>query len=128
MAAIRSKDTKPELTVRRVLHRLGYRFRLHQESLPGRPDIVLRKLGTVVQVKGCFWHGHRCLKGRVPGSNRRYWRAKIAGNQARDRRNERQLRALGWRVRTVWECFVRRASAEEIAARLVRLLEAGPRS
>jgi DNA mismatch endonuclease (patch repair protein) len=115
MAAIRAKDTKPELAVRRVLHALGLRFRLHVASLPGRPDIVLPKLRAVVQVKGCFWHGHHCLRGRVPGTNRSYWLVKLAGNQARDKRNERRLRALGWSVRTVWECRVRRSSPEKLA-------------
>jgi DNA mismatch endonuclease (patch repair protein) len=109
MAAIRAKDTKPEIVVRRALYSIGFRFRLHVPALPGRPDIVMKKLGVIVQVKGCFWHGHRCLKGRIPGTNTRYWRAKISGNRARDRRNERRLRALGWRVTTVWECMVRRS-------------------
>jgi DNA mismatch endonuclease (patch repair protein) len=118
MSAIRAKDTKPEIAVRRALHAMGLRFRLHQGGLPGRPDIVMRRLGAIVQVKGCFWHGHRCLKGRVPGVNRRYWRAKIAGNRARDARNERRLRAMGWKVRTVWECTVRRSTDSELLARL----------
>jgi DNA mismatch endonuclease (patch repair protein) len=116
MAAIRAKDTKPEIAVRRALHAMGYRFRLHAASLPGRPDIVMKRLGLIVQVKGCFWHGHRCLKGRVPGLHRRYWLEKIAGNKARDARNERKLRALGWLVKTIWECRVRRSSPEELAA------------
>jgi DNA mismatch endonuclease (patch repair protein) len=118
MAAIRAKDTKPEITVRRALHAMGFRFRLHAAGLPGLPDIVLRRLETIVQVKGCFWHGHRCLKGRVPEVNRPYWQAKIAGNKARDARNERRLRAMGWRVKTVWECRVRRSSPEELVVLL----------
>lgn len=128
MAAIRAKDTKPEMAVRRALHAMGCRFRLHVARLPGRPDIVIKKLRTVVQVKGCFWHGHRCLKGRVPDGNRRYWRAKITANKARDRRNERRLRALGWRVRTVWECLIRRSSQETLTALLRRNLRAGRRT
>lgn len=122
MAAIRAKDTKPEIAVRRALHGMGLRFRLHVSTLPGRPDIVMKKLMAVVQVKGCFWHGHRCLKGRVPGVNRRYWAGKIAGNRLRDRRNERRLRAMGWSVKTVWECRVRRSSPEALAGLLSRLL------
>lgn len=119
MAGIRSKNTKPEIAVRRALHSMGMRFRLHVPGLPGRPDIVMKKRALIVQVKGCFWHGHRCLKGRVPGVNRRYWVPKIAGNVARDRRNEAKLRALGWAVITIWECRVRRSSSEQLAALLV---------
>jgi DNA mismatch endonuclease, patch repair protein len=122
MAAIRSKDTKPEIAIRRVLHAMGYRFRLHVPDLPGRPDIVMKRHMAIVQVKGCFWHGHRCLKGRVPGGNRDYWVAKIAGNKARDRRNERRLRALGWKLATVWECTVRRSKPADLAALLEELM------
>ncbi len=118
MALIRAKNTKPEIAVRRALHRLGYRFRLHDTNLPGRPDIVLPRHRLVIEVKGCFWHGHRCLKGRVPRSHRAYWLEKIKGNKARDKRNARRLRAMGWRVRTIWECDVRRWSPDELAARL----------
>src|SRR5687767_1041715 len=102
MARIKAKDTRPELTVRRALCLLGVRYRLHVASLPGKPDIVIRRLGLAIQVKGCFWHAHRCQKGRVPPG--RYWKEKLARNHARDRRTERRLRRLGWRVSTVWEC------------------------
>lgn len=121
MARIRSTDTKPELAVRRTLHRLGYRFRLHDPRLPGRPDIVLTRYRLIIQVKGCFWHGHACLKGRMPGTNRSYWLPKLAGNRERDRRAERRLRAAGWRVRTIWECAVRRSSPDQLAARVMRI-------
>lgn len=120
MARIRGMDTAPELAVRRALHRMGYRFRLHVMSLPGRPDVVLPKHRTIVQVKGCFWHGHFCLGGRVPPG--KYWRAKLARNKARDKQNDRRLRALGWRVRTVWECRLRRSPPAVIEARLRTLL------
>jgi len=118
MARIRSRHTQPELAVRRVLHRLGYRFRLHDASLPGRPDIVLSKHRLIIEVKGCFWHHHRCLKGRIPAGNRDYWVAKLAGNQRRDRQKARRLRALGWRVKTIWECEIRRQTPERLATRL----------
>ena len=108
MAGIGAKDTKPEMAVRRALHTLGFRFRLHSPRLPGRPDIVLSRFRTVIQVKGCFWHGHHCLKGRMPKQNAGYWLTKIQTNIARDKTNERRLRSAGWRVRTVWECDVRR--------------------
>lgn len=114
MARIRAKDTKPELAVRRALHALGYRFRLHDHSLPGRPDIVMRKHATIVDVRGCFWHGHQCLKGRVPGNNRAYWAPKLADNKARDRRNARRLRAMGWHVVTIWECDIRQWTAAQL--------------
>jgi DNA mismatch endonuclease, patch repair protein len=132
MAAIRSKDTKPELVVRRALHRMGVRYRLHVASLPGHPDIVVPRAKLIVQIKGCFWHGHRCLKGRVPQGNRRYWLAKIEGNKSRDKRNERRLRAKGWRVRTVWECRVRRSELAELtdylSALFLRTPAARPRA
>jgi DNA mismatch endonuclease, patch repair protein len=122
MALIRAKNTKPEIAVRQTLHQLGYHFRLHDPRLPGHPDIVLSKHRMIIEVKGCFWHGHRCLKGRVPGGNRRYWLKKISGNKIRDRQNVRRLRAMGWRVVAIWECKVRRQTREQIAARLCKLL------
>lgn len=121
MARIRSKDTKPELAVRRALHGLGYRFRLHDPRLPGRPDIVLSRHRLIIEVKGCFWHGHRCLKGRMPVGNRAYWAQKIGGNKIRERRNARRLRAMGWRVKAIWECEVRRRSNDQLAAKLRKL-------
>jgi DNA mismatch endonuclease (patch repair protein) len=120
MARIRGKDTQPELAVRRALHRLGFRFRLHVMSLPGRPDIVLPKFRTVLQVRGCFWHAHHCLGGRVPPG--KYWSEKLARNQARDRRTDRRLRTLGWQVRTIWECRVRRWTERQIGDVLTGIL------
>ncbi|MDP3937258.1 MAG: very short patch repair endonuclease [Deltaproteobacteria bacterium] len=116
MSRIRSKDTKPELIVRRTLHRMGYRYRLHHPGLPGRPDIVLTRHRLIIQVKGCFWHGHRCLKGRTPKQNSGYWIPKIQGNIARDRRNERRLRGAGWHVCTVWECAIRTHQSRALGA------------
>jgi DNA mismatch endonuclease (patch repair protein) len=92
MSRIRSRDTKPEMVVRSFLHGLGFRYRLHVRDLPGRPDLVLPKYGAVVFVEGCFWHGHSCQKGRVPGTNPTFWQAKVITNQARDRRNQRAIR------------------------------------
>ncbi len=122
MSLIRAKDTKPEIAVRRALHALGYRFRLHDHTLPGRPDIVLRKHRVIIQVKGCFWHSHRCLRGRIPCGNRAYWASKLAANKIRDRKTARQLRNMGWQVRTIWECDVRRCAPDRLAARLMSLL------
>ena len=105
MAAIKGKNTKPEIIVRRFLHRLGFRFRLHRRDLPGRPDIVLPKYRTVVEVRGCFWHRHEgCPFAYMPKSNRKFWASKLNGNRERDRRNLRELARLGWRAIEVWEC------------------------
>ncbi len=107
MSRIKGKDTRPELAVRRILHSAGFRYRLHAKDLPGRPDIVLRSLKTLVFVNGCFWHGHDCHGTRLPKSNRRFWNAKIKANMARDARNLAECRRLGWRVLVVWECALR---------------------
>ena len=107
MSRIKGKDTRPELTVRRILHAAGFRYRLHAKDLPGRPDIVLRSRKTLVFVNGCFWHGHDCHGTRLPKSNRRFWNAKIKANMARDARNLAECRRLGWRVLVVWECALR---------------------
>jgi len=122
MSRIRSKDTKPEMLVRKALHRLGFRFRLHVRELPGHPDIVLPKYRMVIQVKGCFWHGHTCPDGRLPKSNRDYWVPKLHANQRRDVANDRKLRRLGWSVRNLWECRVCSLSRDHLNAVLGRML------
>lgn len=110
MAAIRSKNTKPEMVVRRVLSEMGLRYRLHRKDLPGKPDIVMPGRRVVIFVHGCFFHMHKCRYGRVvPATNAEFWCTKRNGNTARDRRNVRQLRSLGWHVLTVWECQTRNA-------------------
>lgn len=109
MAAIRSRDTKPEVALRRALHAQGFRFRLHDRRLPGRPDIVLPRYKAVLQVNGCFWHQHGCSNSRLPSTRVEFWQAKLDANVARDVRNERELAQLGWRVATVWECEIREA-------------------
>lgn len=107
MSLIRSKDTKPEITVRKILHRLGYRFRLHRNDLPGQPDITLKKYKTVIFVHGCFWHGHTCKKGEtLPKTNVSFWQHKIKGNQERDKRVLRELTILGWHPCIIWECEI----------------------
>jgi DNA mismatch endonuclease (patch repair protein) len=115
MSRIRGRDTKPELALRSLLHRLGYRFTVNgpkNKSLPGKPDLVLPKYQTVIFVHGCFWHGHEnCPAFRLPKSRVAWWKAKIAGNQARDRRNEAAIRNLGWHVITIWECALKKSSA-----------------
>jgi DNA mismatch endonuclease (patch repair protein) len=121
MSRIKGTDTAVEMTVRRLLHRLGYRFRLHVSSLPGKPDIVLPRFKRVVCVHGCYWHGHsRCSRATIPKSNTEFWTRKIEGNIARDRRNARQLRALGWGVLVVWQCQAKNQIA--LTKRLQRFL------
>lgn len=127
MSRIRGADTKPELVLRSILHRAGYRFTVHcprNRSLPGKPDLVLPKLQTVIFVHGCFWHGHEhCKDFRIPGSRTEWWTAKIEGNKARDLRVENQLRAMGWHVVTVWACALKTKAARIwLEQRLPRLL------
>jgi DNA mismatch endonuclease (patch repair protein) len=108
MRAVKATDTSPEMTVRRLVHAMGYRFRLHREDLPGKPDLVFPGLRKVIFVHGCFWHGHACSRGaRMPVRNREYWSAKIARNVARDRAELRRLRRLGWKCLVLWECQIR---------------------
>lgn len=122
MRAVHSKNTTPELTLRRLLHRAGYRFRLHRKDLPGSPDLVFPGRRAVVFVHGCFWHGHKCKRGaRAPKSNVDYWSAKITRNIARDARSLEALQAAGWRAAIVWECELKDAQA--VLARIAVFLE-----
>lgn len=121
MRLIRSQDTTPELIVRSLLHRLGFRFRLHRKNLPGRPDIVFPRLHKVVFVHGCFWHQHgRCADGRLPKSRTSYWTSKLRRNRARDLSNRRKLRTIGWKSLVVWECQT--PNLERLEARLIKFL------
>jgi DNA mismatch endonuclease, patch repair protein len=104
MRAIRSKDMKPELAVRRLAHRLGYRFRLHRSDLPGKPDLVFGPRRKVIFVHGCFWHCHNCKAAHVPRSNRDYWGPKLERNRLRDQKNLAALAVAGWQSLIVWEC------------------------
>jgi DNA mismatch endonuclease, patch repair protein len=123
MQAVRRHDTAPEMTVRHLLHAMGYRFRLHRKDLPGTPDIVLPRYRTIVLVHGCFWHGHeQCRRAKAPLNNAETWRAKIEANRARDVRNVAALRALAWDVLVVWECEVR--DQVQLASRLREFLSA----
>ena len=106
MTAIRSKNTKPEIKVRKYLFSKGYRFRLHVKGLPGKPDIVLPKYKTAIQVRGCFWHGHGCKLSSYPKTNRKFWRDKINNNKKRDGKNDRKIRKLGYRLLIVNECNI----------------------
>lgn len=107
MRSVKSKDTTPEIRLRKALFALGYRYRLNVKDLPGKPDLVFPQHEAVLFVHGCFWHGHQCKRGRrIPKTNTDYWRDKIRKNRDRDRKNKRALEALGWRVLTVWECEI----------------------
>ncbi|WP_421995865.1 very short patch repair endonuclease [Reyranella sp.] len=121
MQSVQTRNTGPELAVRRLLHAEGYRFRLHRRDLPGSPDIVFPGRRAVIFVNGCFWHGHSCKKGRLPKSRNEYWDDKIAGNRARDRRKRTELTRLGWRVHDVWQCQIKDPVA--LARRLRKFLD-----
>jgi DNA mismatch endonuclease (patch repair protein) len=122
MRQVKSRNTKPEMVVRRALWRLGGRYRLHRRDLPGSPDIVLPGRKLAIFVHGCFWHGHDCARGaRVPKANRDYWLGKVARNTARDALAREKLTAAGWRVETIWECDLKSAAA--LDARLTALLD-----
>ncbi|MEQ8602766.1 MAG: very short patch repair endonuclease [Marivibrio sp.] len=121
MQAVKGKDTKPEWALRRRLHARGFRYRLHDPRLPGKPDLVLPRRRTAIFVHGCFWHGHDCPRGsRRPATNQAYWEAKIARNRARDQAAEERLKAMGYRVLIVWECELKDpdAAAERVATAL----------
>lgn len=121
MARIRSKDTKPEMLIRRMLHRLGYRYALHNRKLPGAPDLVFPSRRKIILVHGCFWHQHKgCIDGRMPKSRQDYWRPKLIRNVERDRRNLAKMRRVGWKVIKIWECET--ANADRLLDRLVRFL------
>jgi DNA mismatch endonuclease (patch repair protein) len=123
MARIRSRDTKPELFVRRLVHAMGYRYRLHGKGLPGRPDLVFSGRRKVIFVHGCFWHGHTCKRAQLPSSNVAFWEGKIAGNKRRDARTKRLLRAQGWKILTVWQCILK--DTEKLERDLNGFLENG---
>ncbi|RYH00686.1 DNA mismatch endonuclease Vsr [Salipiger sp. IMCC34102] len=120
MRRIKSTGMKPEMVVRRLVHGLGYRYRLHRKDLPSKPDLVFGSRRSVVFVHGCFWHQHDCRDGRVPSSNRQYWESKLARNVERDRKTQQELESAGWRVLVVWECEIKDEAT--LADRLVAFL------
>ncbi len=125
MRAIRSKNTAPELVIRKLLFSLGFRFRLHVKNLPGTPDIVLPKYRTAIFVHGCFWHGHDCHLFTLPQTRRDFWQAKIDANRQRDLRSEDMLIRAGWRVLSVWECAIKgrlKQGPDELAEQLASLI------
>ncbi|WP_415909131.1 very short patch repair endonuclease [Oleiharenicola sp. Vm1] len=121
MASVRTRDTGPEVALRKRLHSLGYRYRMHAANLPGRPDIVFPSRKKVIFVHGCFWHGHRCRWGRLPKSRIDYWEMKIRSNRSRDRRTSAAIRKAGWGVLVVWQCEIRKV--DRVLPRITQFLE-----
>ena len=121
MRGIRARNTTPELCVRKGLFASGFRYRLHAKNLPGKPDIVLNKYNSLIFVNGCFWHGHKgCKFFRMPKSNLEYWKPKIAKNIENDKKHQKELKALGWKVVVVWECELKKNDAEKTLSKLVK--------
>lgn len=108
MATVRVRYSAPEMRVRRALQSMRVRFRGHDKTLPGKPDLVIHSVRSVIEVRGCFWHGHKCPRGHLPATNRRFWELKINGNRLRDRRNTRKLNRIGWAVYVIWTCRLAR--------------------
>ncbi len=128
MSAVRSKNTKPEIYIRKVLHALGYRFRLHRKDLPGKPDIVFPSRRSVIFVNGCFWHGHTCHAGALPATRREFWEEKIGKNRERDAMNTTALKVDGWRVLTVWECELKNPDTIQMVAKWLDQSKVGNRN
>jgi DNA mismatch endonuclease (patch repair protein) len=124
MTCIKGKDTKPEILVRKFLHANGFRYKLHDKSLEGKPDIVLPKYNTVIFVHGCFWHGHKgCKLSRIPKSNQQYWIPKITGNIQRNKKQIRNLKKEGWHVLVIWECTLRTRKVDSTLQSLLKTLQ-----
>lgn len=122
MARVRNKNTTPEIILRSILHRAGYRFRINRTDLPGKPDIVLPKYRTVIFVNGCFWHGHDCKRGHRPQTNTQFWNKKIDKNIERDKMTSNELENLGWRVLTVWQCELKKSNQDTLLLRIKSFL------
>ncbi|RYG16206.1 MAG: DNA mismatch endonuclease Vsr [Chitinophagaceae bacterium] len=123
MSRIRSKDTKPELLVRKFLHKNGFRYRLHVKDMPGKPDIVLPKYKTVIFIHGCFWHGHEgCKKATLPTTRAEWWDAKIKGNIVNDTKAEGLLKQAGWKIITIWQCDLKKSALDNTIKDLLAIL------
>lgn len=126
MRAVKGRDTAPEMTIRRLIFSMGYRYRLHRKDLPGKPDLIFPARRKVIFVHGCFWHGHDCRRGaRIPKTNREYWERKIARNRERDAQHYADLEREGWAVLTIWECQIR--ALDVCAEQIQEFLERGHR-
>mgnify|MGYP003795530233 FL=1 len=130
MAGIKGRNTRPELLITSLLHKRGFRFRLHDRALPGKPDLVFRKYKAVIFIQGCFWHGHKCHLFKWPATREKFWRTKIGINKKNDRKNHEQLMKRGWRVLDIWECALKgvgRRTTENIAMLVTGYLKSGAR-
>lgn len=128
MAAIKGKNTKPELMIRKELHRLGFRYRLHYSALPGKPDLVFPKYRAIIQVNGCFWHKHECHLFKWPSDNQEFWRDKIEKNSIRDAANLTEIESRGWKTLVVWECALKgskRVPLKELTQQIAKWLKEG---
>jgi len=131
MAAVKSKNTQPELAIRKGLHAFGFRYRLHRRDLPGRPDLVFPKYRAIIMVNGCFWHGHKCHLFKLPLTRTDFWQEKIEGNQRRDAINLESLSKMGWRVMLIWECALKsrsKLSREEVLSETRQWLLSGTKN
>lgn len=122
MSHVKSKNTVPEVRLRSILHRNGFRFRLNRKDLPGKPDIVLPKYKAVIFVHGCFWHGHECKRGQRPQTNVEFWNGKIDKTIERDKQDIMELKELGWRVMVVWECELKKSNEDILVSRIKEFL------
>lgn len=119
MSKIGPKNSKPEIIVRKIVHSLDYRFRLHRKDLPGNPDLVFPKYKKAIFVHGCFWHGHkRCQRGKLPATNTTFWEEKISGNVKRDKSNFNKLRRLGWKYLVIWQCDIKESNKENLKRKI----------
>lgn len=121
MSRIHGKNTKPEMSVRKYLFAKGFRYRINDKRYSGKPDIVLPKYKTVIFVHGCFWHGHSCKKGRLPETNKEFWSNKIFVNKQRDKRNKRELEALGWNIIIIWQCEI--STKQKLESKMKEVIE-----
>lgn len=123
MSKISGKNTKPEIIVRKIVHKLGYRFRLHRRDLPGKPDIVFPKYKKVIFVNGCFWHGHsKCSRSKLPATNIDFWKKKIKGNKQKDKNNHLCLKKMGWNYLVIWQCEIKKNNHEILSQKIIDFL------
>lgn len=123
MSHISGKDTKPEIAIRKLVHSLGYRFRLHKKELPGKPDLVFPKFQKVIFVNGCFWHGHNnCSRSKLPKTNKKFWKEKIEGNKRKDKSVKIKLKKLNWDYLVIWQCEIRNNNDEKVRNKILTFL------
>lgn len=123
MSSISSKNTKPEIIIRKLAHNLGYRFKLHRKDLPGKPDLVFPKYNKVIFVNGCFWHGHnKCTHSKLPSTNKKFWREKIEGNKRKDKSIKIKLKKMGWDYLVIWQCDIKKRNTEKLSKNISTFL------